>query len=81
MIMANAIDRSGNVSSSTSRKYNNACEYTASEQVEEWTTIVREMEETQESRTIDWRDGFPVRISTYEAREQLELWNMKLESF
>jgi hypothetical protein len=77
-IMANAVSDDGRVLSSTSRKYNMAGERLAHEQVVGWDTLVGNMDEDEEI-TVDYKNGYPVKIDINEARFQLELWVLKME--
>jgi hypothetical protein len=75
-IMANSVSDDGRVLSSTSRKYNNAGTSLALEQVIVWDRIVGGMDEDDEI-TVDYKNGYPVKIDINEARFQLELWQIK----
>ena len=56
-----------------------AGERLAHEQVVEWDTLVGNMNEDDEI-TVDYKNGYPVKIDINEARFQLELWVLKHRS-
>lgn len=75
VIMASAIDGEGRIRDNTSRKYNNADERLASQQVGEWDELLNNWDEEV---TVDYRGGFPVMIDWYDAQNQRDLWALKL---
>lgn len=75
VIMASAIDGEGRIRDNTSRKYNNADGRLASEQVVEWGQL---LDNWDEDVTVEYRNGYPVKIDYYEAHTQHDLWALKL---